>query len=231
MSTLKRLTQVLSGRAATGRAPEYRASDYWEKRHLALDGSLRAVGHIGLTDDVNEGQYARKREAIEQLLRRWAPDASGKKLLDAGCGVGALTGAYLAAGFEVHGVDFSPTAIARARERFPAARFTVSSLESLSLGEAFDVISVVDVLLHIVDDGAWRGVLSSLVKHLEADGVFVVVDTTCERPLVTATHVRVRTVGEWQDAFRWIGVDVAEHTRLELPAEDVTKDLFVLRRP
>ncbi len=230
MGTLKRLTQALSKRAAPLRAPDFRASDYWEKRHLTLDGSLRAVGHIGLTDEVNERQYERKREAIEQLLRRWAPDASGKRLLDAGCGVGALTATYLSAGFEVHGADFSPTAIARARERFPAAHFTVSSLENLALDESFDVIVAVDVLLHIVDDGAWRRVVGALARHLTPGGVFIIVDTACERPVATATHVRIRSMDEWEDVFRRIGVGVLEHTRLDLPAEGVTKDVFVLRR-
>ena len=225
VGTLKRLTQVLSKRSAP-----FRASDYWEKRHLALDGSLRAVGHIGLTDEVNARQYERKREAVEQLLQRWVPEARGKRLLDAGCGVGAFAATYLSAGFEVHGVDFSPTAIARACERFPDAHFTVSSLENLALGESFDVIVAVDVLLHIVDDGAWRRVLGALARHLTMGGVFVIVDTASDRPVATATHVRVRSVDEWQDVFRRIGVGLLEHTRLELPAENATKDVFVLRR-
>lgn len=223
MRTLRRLAE-----AVTKRKAGFETSKYWEHRHCTLDGSLRAVGNLGLTNAANASQYALKRESIERVLEKWSPQAHGKRLLDAGCGVGAFVETYLAAGFEVHGVDFSPTAVARARRRFPAANFRIASIESLSLNESFDVVVVVDVLLHIVDDNAWQRSLATLARHLNDEGRLVIVDTTGEHRTATARHVRIRPLDAWQDVFRRTGLQLLERTALELPLENVTKDVFVL---
>jgi SAM-dependent methyltransferase len=54
----------------------------------------------------------------DSVASRWFP--SGATLLDIGCGSGEIAAWLAAQGFRVIGVDFSPTAIDRARVTYPA---------------------------------------------------------------------------------------------------------------
>jgi SAM-dependent methyltransferase len=105
-------------------------------------------------------------------------DQFSGRVLDAGCGTGEHALLAASRGLEAVGIDFAPTAIARAeekaRERGLAARFLVAdALELGALGEQFD--TVVDCgLFHVFDDGDRARYVQSLADVVSADGrVFV----------------------------------------------------------
>ena len=245
-ATIRRIPDLLANlpgidrlrRGGGDESSTFRTRKYWENRHQALRGSLRAVGHIQLTDEMNQRQYEVKRSRIATFIERRVGDARGlpsKTLLDAGCGTGALTGGYVEMGFEVTGVDFSRSAIRQARQRDIDARFGVSRLDRLAL-PTFDVITVIDVLLHIVDDAQWLNTLRSLTNHLKGGGVMIVLDRlsdTAERDGVrgrVASHCRLRAMAEYESALAELSMTVVDHERLTLEHEQATKDLFAVVR-
>ncbi len=60
------------------------------------------------------------RDEMRRTLLRWLPDdLRGARVLDAGCGTGALAVEAARRGAQVIAVDLSPTLIALARERLP----------------------------------------------------------------------------------------------------------------
>ena len=62
------------------------------------------------------------RDRMRATLLSWLPDdLTGRRLLDAGCGTGALAVAAAERGAEVAAIDLSPTLVGLARERAPAA--------------------------------------------------------------------------------------------------------------
>jgi 2-polyprenyl-3-methyl-5-hydroxy-6-metoxy-1,4-benzoquinol methylase len=74
------------------------------------------------------------------------------RVLDLGCGNGALTAKIKAAGKEVMGVDFTPSGIDRARQSNPGVTFHVHDLnEPLpeSLRGEFDVVVAAEVIEHL----------------------------------------------------------------------------------
>ena len=89
------------------------------------------------------------REEPHQLIldRLKGVDGTGQRALVVGAGYGQDAGFLAGLGFDTLGFDISPTAVARARERFPAARFEVADLldPPAAWTGAFDV--VVDVLI------------------------------------------------------------------------------------
>ena len=87
------------------------------------------------------------------LLEGLGPDLHGKRLLDAGCGTGALSIEAARRGAEVVAIDISPGLIDLARERTPAdlgsgsIEFGVGDMLSADLGE-FDHVVAMDSLIH-----------------------------------------------------------------------------------
>jgi magnesium-protoporphyrin O-methyltransferase len=91
------------------------------------------------------------------LLDRLPADLTGCRLLDAGCGTGALAVEAARRGADVVAVDLSPTLVDLARSRVPemggAGRLTFSDGDMLSpaLGE-FDYVVAMDSLIHYANE-------------------------------------------------------------------------------
>lgn len=202
---------------------------YWEQRHRELAGNLAAVGHRNLTEVANAEQYQVKMSRIRSIIKRWSPPGERRTLLEAGCGSGVLTPRFLEMGFDVTAIDFSSKAVALARRKAPQARFKVESLCDFELKSRFDVIAVIDVLLHIVDESEWRSALTSLANHLSPDGTLILLDTLRESPN-SAEHCRTRPLGAYQTALDALGLRIVEHVRFDLEHENSQKDLLAVRR-
>jgi SAM-dependent methyltransferase len=81
----------------------------------------------------------------------------GGTILDLGCGPGKPMAAYLLAqGFDICGVDSSPTVIALARIDFPEREWIVADMRRLSLGRQFDAVMAWDSFFHLNHDDQHR---------------------------------------------------------------------------
>jgi magnesium-protoporphyrin O-methyltransferase len=93
------------------------------------------------------------RDRMRATLLSWLPqDLRGARLLDAGCGTGALAVAAAERGAQVVAVDLSPTLIGLARERMPdrlrsRIDFRAGDMLSPEFG-AFDYAVAMDSLIH-----------------------------------------------------------------------------------
>ena len=94
------------------------------------------------------------RDAMRQTLLDWLPaDLAGARLLDAGCGTGALAVEAARRGADVVAVDLSPTLVALARERTPPhlgsgrIAFRAGDMLDPALGR-FDYAVAMDSLIH-----------------------------------------------------------------------------------
>ncbi|HEV2197697.1 MAG TPA: methyltransferase domain-containing protein [Candidatus Acidoferrum sp.] len=77
-----------------------------------------------------DAKHAFVYEKAKGLVELLAPKP-GERVLDLGCGTGALTAEIAARGAEVLGVDRSEEMIAQARKKFPALRFEVMDAREL----------------------------------------------------------------------------------------------------
>lgn len=99
-----------------------------------------------MTNRWNAAEYDAKHafvyEKAKGLVELLAPKA-GERILDLGCGTGALTAEIASRGAEVLGVDRSEEMIAQARMKFPALRFEVADGRELRLKDeeaGFDAV-------------------------------------------------------------------------------------------
>ncbi len=80
-------------------------------------------------------------------------DLQGRRVLDAGCGIGTYTHALQEAGAQALGVDVEAERVEEARERGSEALFVVALVEQLPFRDAsFDVVFSHEVLEHVEDD-------------------------------------------------------------------------------
>lgn len=81
----------------------------------------------------------------------------GGTVLDLGCGPGKPMAAYLLAqGFDVFGLDSSPTMVALARANFPERHWLVADMRTLNLRRRFAGILAWDSFFHLSPDNQRR---------------------------------------------------------------------------
>ena len=120
----------------------------------------------------NHWWFCARRAILADVLRRRLDrgPADGRRLLDVGCGAGAMIDVLERFG-SVQGFDLSPESIEYCRSRFPSSRFGVGAIpDVLALLEPVDVVCAFDVIEHI-DDSV--GALRSLRAALRPNGLLL----------------------------------------------------------
>lgn len=154
------------------------AVEAWSK--LTSDapvGSIRATVRAG-------------RDRMRATLLEWMPqDLRGLRLLDAGCGTGALAVEAAYRGADVLAIDLSPTLIDLARERSPKSlgdghiEFVVGDMLAADHG-MFDYIVGMDSLIHYRTSDVVR-VLTGLTKRTRQAVLFTFAPRT---PALSVMH-------------------------------------------
>ncbi len=156
------------------------AAKAWERlTSTAPVGRIRATVRAG-------------RDQMRGTLLSWLPqDMRGLRLLDAGCGTGALAMEAAARGAEVVAIDLSPTLVKLAAERYAQlpqtgtgrVQFLSGDMLADSLGR-FDHVVAMDSLIHY-DTHDIVAALERLSLRTRASMVFTFAPRT---PLLAAMH-------------------------------------------
>jgi trans-aconitate methyltransferase len=117
----------------------------------------------------NAAQYDAKHafvyERAKGLVDLLAPKA-GERILDLGCGTGAVTAEIASRGAEILGVDRSE----QARKKFPALKFEVLDARELRFNAEFDAVFS-NAVLHWIPEA--EQVVAGLAQALKLGGRFV----------------------------------------------------------
>ncbi|WP_166741716.1 class I SAM-dependent methyltransferase [Cumulibacter soli] len=114
---------------------------------------------------------------LRRQIRRRLPRRSPGRLLDVGCGLGLFLES-MSAEFDLWGLDVSEYAIARCRQRLPAATFDCGSLsDGIRFSVKFDVVTAINVFEHLQDPARAADAVRSrmttgglLITHLPTIG-------------------------------------------------------------
>jgi magnesium-protoporphyrin O-methyltransferase len=144
--------------------------DYFDRTAVQAWARLTSDAPVGrIRATVRAG-----RDRMRATLLGWLPaDMTGMRLLDAGCGTGALAVEAARRGAQVLAIDLSPTLVDLARDRQPAELTTEHSAGRIdfragdmldpALGE-FDYVVGMDSLIHYQTPDAVR-VVAGLAKR------------------------------------------------------------------
>jgi magnesium-protoporphyrin O-methyltransferase len=149
--------------------------------------STAPVGRIRAT--VRAGRDDMRRTLLDFL----PADLAGRRILDAGCGTGALSVEAAQRGADLLAVDLSPTLVGIAKERLPrlaagSIDFRVGDMSDAALGE-FDHVVAMDSLIHYRAADVVR-VLAGVALRTRHSIVFTFAPKT---PLLATMHA----IGLW----------------------------------
>jgi SAM-dependent methyltransferase len=172
---------------------------FWDQRHATFD-PWRSGGDRGISPEENFEFYAVRLGRLLELIRWNVSAERGLRILDAGCGRGHLTDGLRRCGHRVVGIDSSATAVAWARETY-GDPFVECRLDDLRPEALFDVVVCVDVLFHVLDDGAWRAALAAFSRYAGADAALIVTDVFPARRYNVQNYIVHRSADEYEAAL------------------------------
>ncbi len=154
------------------------------------------------------------RDRMRATLLSWLPaDLSGQRVLDAGCGTGALAVEAARRGAEVVGIDLSPTLVDLARSRLPqdlgpgSVQLLAGDMLDPALGR-FDHVVAMDSIIHYGTEDAVAA-LSRLAERTRGSINF----TFAPRTPVLAAMLKVGRMFPRGDRAPWLNPMAAD--RLE----------------
>jgi magnesium-protoporphyrin O-methyltransferase len=189
------------------------AVDAWAK--LTSDapvGSIRATVRAG-------------RERMRNTLLSYLPeDLRGQRVLDAGCGTGALAVAAAQRGADVLAIDLSPSLVQLGRERMPAdlgagsIELRVSDMLAADLGQ-FDWVVAMDSLIHYGVDDMVR-IVASLAERARRGVLFTFAPRT---PLLALMHSvgRMLPRGQRAPAIEPVAEQLLRERLAQLPGFEI----------
>ena len=157
--------------------------NYFDRTAVAAWATLTSDAPVGrIRTTVRAG-----RDRMRATLLSWlGEDLQGKRILDAGCGTGALAVEAARRGAQVVAIDLSPTLVNLARERIPQdvahlVEFHSGDMLDPTLGH-FDHVVAMDSIIHYQTDDAVHA-LAQLADRTSGSIVFTFAPRT---PLLAA---------------------------------------------
>jgi len=174
--------------------------NYFDRTAAAAWATLTSDAPVGrIRATVRAG-----RDQMRTTLVSWlGQDLKGKRILDAGCGTGALAVEAARLGAEVVAIDLSPTLVDLARERIPAdvahlVEFHSGDMLDKGLGH-FDHVVAMDSIIHYQTDDAVHA-LAQLADRTSKSIVF----TFAPRTPMLALMISVGRLLPKSDRAPWL---------------------------
>lgn len=173
-------------------------TEYWQER-LSSDYSLGSTGWKTLGEAFNMWSYAVRARVFTRVAKAVVPAPRDARVLDVGSGTGFYLNLWQRIGVRyVTGSDLTPVAVERLAQCYPAAtirQVDIGQADPPLPSRAYDAISIIDVLYHIVDDERYAQALANLASLLTQEGALLLTENLVSRPS-RAVHQVTRT-REW----------------------------------
>ncbi len=194
------------------KSSNFEAKTYWQHR---LSGKLDigVVGHRSLGDIYNKYIYRRRIDMITAIVQEMKLNLNNLRMLDVGCGSGFYTEFWKLMGITNYvGLDVSGEGISLLQAKYPEYKFINTDITEPSFDKEFprtyDLITVFDVMYHIVDDhraSAAFGVIHSLLAR---NGVVLIFDQLTDRDYMLTQHVKFRSRDNYRKMLAANGLEV-----------------------
>ena len=202
---------------ATYNSRRSQIEDYFDRTAVQAWEQLTSDAPVGrIRTSVRAG-----RDKMRATLMSWLPqDLTGRRLLDAGCGTGALAIEAARRGADVVAIDLSPKLVELARQRTPPSLesgsldFRSGDMLEVSLGQ-FDHVVAMDSIIHYHTSDAVSA-LSRLAERASTSIAF----TFAPRTPVLAAMISVGRLLPRSNRAPWLE-PMSKEKLLQMMAQDV----------
>jgi len=192
------------------------AGAYWQER-VGAGADLAVVGHRAMGPAYNGIIYERRVDALQAMIERHVDKPLEQvRVLDIGCGSGFYTSFWQAHGVRDYvGVDISERTIEHLGELYPDYAFVHADVseelpDALKTAGTFDVVTIFDVLYHIVDNDRVAAAIGIIALLVADDGCLLVMDQLCQSEYQVSRHVRYRGRDSYLRTFAGNGLVLAD---------------------
>ena len=190
---------------------DYEPRRYWEET-LTTDFDESGAAHPNLAQSFNRSLYRSVRASTDAILR--ANALAPQEVLDVGFGTGIWLDFWRARQVRrLMGVDLTEIAVSRARLRYPDVEVAQVDIGSESIPfAAVELVSAMNVLLHVVDPAAFTRALRTLRAALRDGGWLLAMEPVAVRPahLRPGPSAAVRTLEEWRTELGAAGFQLVD---------------------
>jgi len=180
---------------------DYNPSEYWGKRFKLHKMRLRGVGDKTQTERRNRIQYRAGAVSFLDLYCDIGVDFTSSLVLDIGCGNGYYANVLRDLGIKNYlGIDITDVLFPELKGLYPDRSFLKLNVSKEGLPGKFDLIIMLDVDQHIVDDDLFSATLWNIRANLNVGGYFIVTSLLEDRGRI-APHVRCRGMEVYKKAF------------------------------
>jgi SAM-dependent methyltransferase len=188
--------------------------EHW--RSLNRRHDLSGVGQSGLPHAMNRWLYRAQLRQVRRLLDDL--DIRPATVYDVGAGTGYWTSFWRHRGAHVSGCDFAPEATERLGEGFE-----LLDISAQRPAGAYELVWVVNVLLHVLDEERFAAALANVAGAVQANGFLIMLEplqTAAFRPPAGDVYSTARPAEEYLEPLRKAGLTLVELR----PATAVTTD-------
>jgi len=180
----------------------YRPASYWKKRHRKYGFDIRGVGNCALSESENDTSYKQARDVFLELCKQLNVDFAKIKILDIGCGSGFYANIIESQGGKDYtGVDITDILFNQLGQRFPGFHFRKLDITKERVEGQFDLVFMIDVTQHIVDNELFSFAMQNINSCLHEDGIFIVTSNLSESFRQLNMHVVERTMDFYKREF------------------------------
>lgn len=196
---------------------DYSPQDYWDgllERQLDESG----VAYPGLAASFNRAMYAALRASTGRLLDEHGLRREPGRVLDIGSGTGIWIDFWKAAGAaHLEGADLTEVSVQHLAAKYPDVAFRRADIGGELPAEegTFDLVSVMSVLLHIVDEERWRTAFANVQRLLRPGGHAVLIEPVVAHgwhgpPFGPESNSRARPLAAYRQAVADAGLELVE---------------------
>ena len=152
----------------------YDAERYWHDRLSGHGFSLRGAGREARSEAENRTDYAKARSAFLAFCGGECLQLEGAAVLEVGCGSGFYAGVCREARVTRYvGIDITDVLLPGLRSEFPSFEFHKQDVTSEDLEGAFDLVLMIDVLEHIVEEARLDTAIRNVQRCLVPGGTAI----------------------------------------------------------
>jgi len=215
--------QEYSRREFMSRTDEYIPEKYWEVR-LSKDYSLAGVGYLGFSLQYNNWLYKARRHVLRELVKGKNINCRAKKVLALGVGTGFYISFWEQLGVQSFtGIDITAKAVEELRTRYPDYRFMKADIsdKGFALNETFDIITLFDVLFHVVDEDKFEQAIKNLKKLCHEGTIILIMDHFLKEYKPAWRYENERTLERYEKVLSANSIEI----------EDMRPIFYLMNRP